>query len=244
MRSHFVWAAWTMASLAVAGCGGGASATSGGAASAPAVGNAAVSDKDCPPEFVVDDAEDDNNQVLVRAGRGGYWYTFVDKAGSTITPPSQSPFMMSPGGARGSQYASRMMGKMSASGQPLFAGMGLSFTDPKAAYDASAYSGVLFYAKVGAGSASVRLKVPDGNTDPAGKVCSECFNDFGADLTLTGEWQKYVVPFASMKQMDGWGAPHPAALDKSKLFGLQWQVTQPGANYDVWVDGVQFTGCP
>jgi hypothetical protein len=47
-----------------------------------------------------------------------------------------------------------------------------------------------------------------------------------------------------MKQMDGWGAPHPVSIDKSKLYGLQWQVTETGATYDVWVDNVQFTGCP
>jgi hypothetical protein len=209
------------------------------------MGAGPVSNKECPAAFSVDDAEDNNNQVLLRAGRSGYWYTFVDKAGSTISPPTQIAFLMSPGGAHGSRYAPRMMGKVFAAGQPLFAGMGFSFTDPKAAYDASAYTGVSFYAKVGAGStADVRLKVPDINTDPAGKVCSECFNDFGADLTLTGEWQNYAIAFASMKQMDGWGAPHPAAIDRSKLYGIQWQVTQPGASYDVWVDSVQFTGCP
>lgn len=234
-----------LATVMGAACGGAAPAPPNSPPSTPVVANFAISEKECASGFAIDDAEDNNNQVLLRGGRSGYWYTFVDKAGSTITPPSQITFLMSPGGARSSQYAARMMGKVSPAGQPLFAGMGFSFTDPKAAYDATAFSGVSFYARVGPGStASVRLKVPDANTDPVGKVCSECFNDFGADLTLTGEWQKYVAPFAAMKQMDGWGAPHPAAIDKSKLFGLQWQVTQPGASYDVWVDDVQFTGCP
>ena len=52
-----------------------------------------------------------------------------------------------PGGARDSKYAARMMGKVSAAGDPLFAGMGFSFTDPKGPYDASAYTGVSFYAQ-------------------------------------------------------------------------------------------------
>jgi endoglucanase len=236
--------ALTLATLTAPACGGGAATTST-AASAPTMASVTASDKECPPDFAIDDAEDNNNQVLLRGGRSGYWYTFVDKAGSTITPPSQITFLMSPGGAHGSLYAARMMGKVSPAGQPLFAGLGFSFTDPKAAYDASAFSGVSFYAKVGPGStANVRLKLPDANTDPAGKACSECFNDFGTDLTLTGDWQKYVAPFAAMKQMEGWGAPHPAAVDSAKLFGLQWQVTQAGASYDVWVDDVRFTGCP
>jgi len=221
-----------------------APAAAGGGA-APPPGPATVSDKDCPADYSIDDAEDGNNQVTKQKGRNGYWYTFLDKAGSTITPPIQTKFLMSPGGANGSTNAARMMGKMATTGDPLFAGMGFSLTDPKAPYDASAYTGVSFYAKVAKGATkSVRLKVPDLNTDPAGKVCTECFNDFGADLTLTEQWQKYAISFASMKQMEGWGSPHPASIDKSKIYGLQWQVTQPGAAYDVWIDGVQFTGCP
>jgi endoglucanase len=243
MRFELGWVAGAVF-LAAGACGGG-SASTGGAAGPPSPGPMTVPDKDCPQDFVVDDTEDNNNQVLIQKGRNGYWYTFVDKAGSTITPPSQGTFLMSPGGANGSQHAAHMMGKMAGSGAPLFAGMGFSFTDPKAPYDATAFTGVSFFAKVGPGSTvGVRLKVPDANTDPAGKVCTECFNDFGVDLTLTDQWKRYTVPFATMKQMEGWGAPHPASVDKSKLFGLQWQVTQTGVSYDVWVDNVQFTGCP
>jgi endoglucanase len=244
MRARLGWFACAVAALAVGACGGGNSST-GGAAGPPAPGPSVVPDKDCPRDFVIDDTEDNNNQVIIQKGRNGYWYTFVDKGGTTITPPSQSTFIMSAGGAGGSQHAAHMMGKVAGSGAPLFAGMGFSFSDPKGAYDASAFTGVAFYAKVGPGStANVRLKVPDVNTDPVGKVCTECFNDFGADLTLTSEWKRYTVPFATMKQMDGWGAPHPVNIDKSKLYGLQWQVTETRATYDVWVDNVQFTGCP
>ncbi len=152
---------------------------------------------------------------------------------------------MSAGGAKGSTRAARMIGKVSSAGDPLFAGMGFSLTDPKGLYDATEYTGVSFYAKVGPGSTkAVRLKVPDADTDPAGKKCTECFNDFGADLTLTEQWHKYTIPFATMKQMEGWGSPQPSAIDKSKLYGVQWQVAAQGANYDIWVDDVQFTGCP
>jgi endoglucanase len=123
--------------------------------------------------------------------------------------------------------------------------MGVNFIDPKAPYDASKYAGIAFWAKRGENSTpKVRLKVPDSNTDPDGGVCTECFNDFGADLTLTEQWKKYTVPFAAMKQMEGWGSPAPSSIDKSKLFGLQWQVVAQGVSYDVWVDDVQFTGCP
>ncbi len=53
--------------------------------------------------------------------------------------------------------------------------MGFSFANPKGPYDASAYTGVSFWAKLGSGSQkTLRLKVPDINTDPDGHVCTEC----------------------------------------------------------------------
>jgi endoglucanase len=215
------------------------------------VEGAAVSDKKCPADYTIDDAEDNNNQVVRQKGRAGYWYTYGDKLGSTITPPtgaSGGKFAMSAGGANGSKFAAHMSGQIASSGEPLYSGMGFSFTDPKAAYDAKAngYTGISFWAKIGSGSAAqVRLKVPDVATDPDGKVCTNaCFNDFGADLTLTETWTKYTIPFSTMTQMDGWGDPHPPAIDASKLYGVQFQVTTMGAQYDVWIDDLQFTGCP
>ena len=54
---------------------------------------------------------------------------------------------MSPGG-HDSKYGAHILGKVSANGDPLFAGMGFSFTDPKGPYDATKYTGVSFWAKV------------------------------------------------------------------------------------------------
>ena len=214
---------------------GGAAGGAGGGPSIP----------DCPKEFVIDDFQDGTNQVLVQEGRKGYWYTFVDKVGTTVSPPAGKKFIMSPGGANGAPYAARMIGKVSASGDPQYSGMGFSFTNPKGPYDASKYTGVAFWAKVGAGSQkAVRLKVPDINTDPDGKVCTECFNDFGVDLDLTEQWKRYTVTFDKMTQMEGWGSPQKDHIDKSKVFGMQWQVNKPGASYDIWVSDVSFTGCP
>jgi endoglucanase len=194
----------------------------------------------CSGDGVIDDGEDGNNQVLTAKGRGGYWYTFLDNAGSSISPLA-GQFSMAQGGG-GSTYAAHMTGKVG-TGQVVFAGMGFNFTEPKGPYDASAYKGVSFKAKKGAGTAAVRMKVPDGDTDPDGKVCSECFNDFGADLELTDAWTTYVFPFASMRQLAGWGSPHPAAIDPKKLYGIQFQVNSPGASFDIWVDDLKFTGC-
>ncbi|HEX7669371.1 MAG TPA: hypothetical protein VF395_07310 [Polyangiaceae bacterium] len=199
------------------------------------------------PDGLIDDGEDTNNQSVVQKGRGGYWYTFADKTGGTSVTPTAGDlggvFTMAAGGAQASAFSARMTGKIGA-GNVVFAGMGLNFTDPKGPYDASAYRAITFWAKRGEGTGKVRLKVPSPDTDPDGKVCTECFNDFGADLELTTEWAKYVVPFSAMKQMSGWGSPRPAAITPSKLYGVQFQVNAPGASFDVWVDDLQFTGCP
>ena len=122
--------------------------------------------------------------------------------------------------------------------------MGFNFLDPKGGYDASKYQGVSFWAKKGPGSTgSIRLKMPDAYTDPDGGNCSECFNDMGMDLTLTEEWQLYTIPFFALKQQQGWGRPRRTSVDDTQMYGLQFQVTEPGQPYDIWVDQIRFTGC-
>lgn len=221
--------------------GGGAEAAAGQNLEDTAEGKA------CGADGVVDDGEDNNNQVLAQKGRGGYWYTFADKGGTTITPTAGAAggtFSMSPGGANGSGFAARMNGKVSGTGT-VYAGVGFNFADPKAPFDVTAYKGISFWAKRGENSTgALRVKLPDVNTDQDGRTCTECFNDFGVDLELTTTWTKYTVIFGAAQQMPGWGAPRPGAVESSKMYGVQWQVNTPGAEYDIWIDDVQFTGCP
>jgi endoglucanase len=237
-RSTNALALWAVALLASTG---GAAGCLVPTAAAKASGPPAA--KECGPDGLVDDGEDGNNQTLPVARRGGYWYTFVDKAGSTVTPMAGEQggtFAMTEGGANGSKLAANFKGKIG-TGALVFSGLGLNFVDPKDKYDASAFTGVAFFAKRGDESTGkVRLKVPDGNTDPEGGVCSECFNDFGGDLNLTTEWRKYVFPFQTMAQMPGWGAPRKPHVKPATIYGLQWQVNTPGAAYDIWIDDVQF----
>ena len=230
-----------LALVAGSGCRKRISATSEDVKSSP-------EGKACPAsEGMISDGEANNNQVNPVKDRGGYWYTFVDKSGSTVTPTSGDQggtFTMAPGGANGTQFAAHMTGQLS-SGDTVYAGMGLNFQEPKGAYDATAYKGISFWAKKGPGSTGkLRLKVPDTNTDPDGKVCKECFNDFGMDLTLTDEWTQFVVPYIGMTQMKDWGSPRMPGVDSSRIYGLQFQVNEKGAAFDVWVDEIQFTGCP
>jgi endoglucanase len=197
----------------------------------------------CPPEAKIEDAEDNNNQANVQDGRNGYDYTFADPSGSTIEPAGGGQFSMTAGGANGSQYAMRMTGQI-ATAQTVYAAMGINMVDPKATYDASKYQGISFFAKKGPGSTSkVRVKISDKNTDQEGGVCVLCSNDFGMQLTLTEEWQKFIVPFGSLRQEASWGNPRPRALSADAIFAIQFAVNDKGKSYDVWVDDVAFTGC-
>ena len=161
--------------------------------------------------------------------RGGYWYTFRDKKGTTIEPiagEDGGTFAMSEGG-HGSQFAARYHGKIG-TGAPLFGGMGMNFVDPKAPYDASKYAGISFWAKKG--RELDRQGPPEGagrEHRSRGRLCTECFNDFGADLVLTTEWKLYIFPWKSMKQMPGWGAPAQAAHHAGKLYGIQYPGQRP-----------------
>ncbi len=192
-------------------------------------------------DCAIDDVADANDQILLRDGRSGYWYSFVDAVGTTISPPAGRKFIQSPGGAGGLPYAARMLGKVTGYRGPQFAGMGFNFTSPRRAYDASKYRGVSFYAKVGGSSQTrVLFSMPDVDTDPQGDVCTICSNDFGVVLDLSDQWQRFAVDFAKMHQQVGWGAPEKDQIDPAKVYGLQWQVRQPAASYDVWVSDVRF----
>jgi endoglucanase len=235
LRTERVWLVGAVALLAVAGCR--VNPTD------PSLANTAAG-KACPPEGNVEDAEDNNNQVIVQDGRAGYVYTYSDPEGSTITPVGGSQFSMSPGGANGSQYALRMNGQL-ASADVVYAAMGMNFADPKGPYDASKYQGLSFFAKKGPGSTSkVRVKLPDKNTDPDGGVCGACSNDFGMSITVTEEWQRFIVPFGSLRQESGWGNPRPRSVAVDALFAVQFAVNEKGKPFDIWVDDVAFTGCP
>ncbi len=204
----------------------------------------------CPPATgMIADGNDNNNQVNITDGRGGYWYTFVDDGGDTqVTPEAGArggTFQMSPGGANGTPFAARMQGTVGTAAEYPGAGMGMNFLDPKGFYDASKYKGISFFAKVGPGhgAGKVRLKVADVNTDPEGGVCSDCYNDFGESLTLSTEWQQFWIPFDRMRQEKGWGKPRKSSIDPTQLSAIQFQVKEAGKPFDVWVDEIQFTGC-
>ncbi|MEO5768579.1 MAG: hypothetical protein ABIS92_09545 [Polyangia bacterium] len=219
--------------VAAAGC------VAPGAQTSNAAGGAL---KECGPEGAIDDFEDNNNQNNVVDGRGGYWYTYVDKVGSTVWPEAGEvggTFTPSEPGYN-SKFSGEVKGKLGTAAI-VFGALGMNFVDPKGVYDASKYAGITFFAKRAPNSTGkVRLKVPDVSTDKDAGICGECFNDFGMDLNLTEQWQRFTFPFRDMRQMEGWGSPRKAHIDPSKLFGMQWQSQVQGADYDFSIDNVAF----
>jgi endoglucanase len=192
-----------------------------------------------PPcrDGLLDDLEDGDGQAAKVNGRDGYWFTFADTEGSTIEPRGE--YKPAAGGANGSKFAGHASGKMAPKGVSLYAGVGFALTNPKTPYDFKAAKGIQFWAK---GPGRVRFKTPDINTTPEGDRCSDCYNDFGVDITLQDSWQRYTVPFEKMAQQPGWGDRAPA-VDSHHVFAVQWQFSTPNAAYDLWFDDIRLVGC-
>lgn len=194
------------------------------------------------PASLIEDAENGDSQIVVHDGRDGYVYTFVDPDSDLTQGAAPPTKMVVPilGGAQGSGCAWNLRGKLAAE-DSAFVGLGMNMSHPKAAYDASRYAGVTFFARRSPGtSARVRVHFPDWNTDPDGAICRDCFNDFGAEITVTEQWTQYTLRFESLEQLPGWGTPRPQRIDSSRLFGIQFRVVDRDAPFDIWIDDLAF----
>jgi endoglucanase len=230
-------------SILVGGCLSAGSLTSGCITSGPGEYGVSAEVRDLDyklcPDGLIDDGEDNDSQINTIGERGGYWYSNKDEYGSTIEPVGD--FKMAEGGAEGSKYAARMKGTMAAGGPNIYpyVSIGFNLSNPKAPYDVGKAQGIQFWAK---GSGKVRFKTPDVMTDPAGEICTNCYNDFGVDIFFDDDWQRYTVPFAKMEQQPGWGDRAPRVA-KDRLFAVAWQFGTASKDYDIWVDNIALVGC-
>ncbi|WP_441292493.1 hypothetical protein ACSRUE_20760 [Sorangium sp. KYC3313] len=196
---------------------------------------------------MIDDMEDNDNAILAKGGRVGDWYTFNDGSeGATQTPPpdpagtGEEPFTMTalePARSR-STYAARSWGE---GFETWGAGFGFDLNSPegvKASYDASAYTGITFWAKLGPGSGtSVTVTISDPGTDSSGG-CTEC-DQWQKALPVTEEWQQFTIPFADLKQ-GGWGDPAGTEqIDATKLYAIQFQIGI-APKFDLYIDDLGF----
>jgi hypothetical protein len=114
--------------------------------------------------------------------------------------------------------------------------------------DASAYEGIVLWARKGPGSASgMRIQVSDPRTDDSNQACvcnpftnendtSDGCDKFGTYINVDDTWRAYFVPFAGMQQ-GGWGLPSPE-LDTSGLFSVTVQLGR--GEWDVWLDDIGY----
>ena len=195
----------------------------------------------CRHDLVIEDGADADPQHQL----GGYWFSYADNSGSSVHPPPATlggVFSLEARRAEDPAFVARMFGVVGNS-EPHFVGMGFNFSDPREPFDASAYRGFAFLAKGGAGATTnVRVSVLDGNTDPQGELCDECYNAFGFDLELTPEWRPYTLYFAQATQEAGWGKPRPESIDPQSLYAVQFQVTRLGS-FEVSITALSFLRC-
>ncbi|MDI1475604.1 carbohydrate binding domain-containing protein [Polyangium sp. y55x31] len=192
---------------------------------------------------IIDDMEDQNGSIFPNAGMLGAWYTYNDEtAGATQTPIVGDPFEMtalSP--ARGSStYAANTKGNGFTTWG---AGFGFDLNNDgvtKKAYNASQFAGIHFWAKVGAGSSgAVRFNVGDSQTTPEAGNCGDtCSDDFGANVTLTTDWQEFKFAFAELKTVN-WSKQNLTAIKKDALYYVHFQASQ-NATFDIWIDDISF----
>jgi len=235
------------ASGGVSASGGAASSTGGSGGGATAAGGTAGSGSGGASSLkteMIDDLEDGDGRILQMSGRQGPWHTFNSgdsggsqmPAGPTLTPVS--------GGANGSMLAVHFSGKGYA-----FAGVGFDLNNADAApesaqskaYDASAWTGVVFMAKGGTSdSAKLRVEIPMRDfvpTDRGGTCTGSCWNVHGFQMpnALGSNWQEVKVPFSTLVREDGSKTP---AFDAKQVMSISFK--HHDEPFDFWIDDVRF----
>lgn len=199
------------------------------------------------PALLIDDMEDGNPAIAAVGERNGNWWLATDMTDGTITPAGDqdAPPERIPGGRCGSKYAMRVTGEgFKTWGASLVVNFRVNpGLEP---IDASAYRGVMMWARKGESNASpVRVQFQDGNTYPEGGVCNAdptapdgCFSGYGTSLLpLSEEWQLYKLEFSRMGQLD-FGL-RGDGLDLSRLYAFEIGVVQETV-FDYWIDDIWF----
>jgi hypothetical protein len=194
-----------------------------------------------PNEDLIDNMDHGTSSILPNPNRRGNWTDFHDASSAPMFPVPNSTFTMTYTGDVCRQYAAYVYGgPFSISGANFGFGLG-------APYDASAYKGFSFWAKMDGGTGPyLRVAFPDKDTDPTAGICSanatvpsqQCWDHFGGRVTLSTVWTKYVILFSGLTQ-DGWGY-HAAAFDPTTLFSVTFEIPA-NAIFGIWVDDVAFT---
>jgi hypothetical protein len=232
----------------------GAGGMSGGALTSCPVPPAAGTIADLLIDNLEPDVADASGNALPHVGnRTGFWYTYGDALGSTIIPapdPSgASPLKPGMTNCHGGSMGCVLISGMTAMADELamkypYAGVGFDFSNAKkpCVYNASAYSGIKFWAR---GDVPITIKLnttatatPDGGGTCTGTMCNGGFSPAGVDVILTTEWQQIDINFA-MAAPPTWAAELALHPDKASLLSLQVQIP-PGQAFSVALDDITF----
>lgn len=201
---------------------------------------------------LVDDMEDNDAGILPSGGRNGYWYTGADTtANAVLTPPANKFAMTALSVGDRSDFAASVKAENFADWG---SDIGFNFVEKNAlpqAYDASAYCGVRFWGKAAA-PVSLRFRVPDVNTHPAGGVCkisgaanTLCYDHFSSAVQFGKTWMQYTFKFADLTQVGSGYHPADNKLAVKSLYAVEWAL--PGGTpktYQIWIDDVELVKCP
>jgi hypothetical protein len=201
---------------------------------------------------VVDDMEDGDQQIVVAAGRNGYWYVGNDgTVGGTQEPPVNAfaMFELVAGERPNSSYAAHTKVDGFKSWGSV---IGFNFNEQLGtvkAYDASAFCGVSFWAKAAAAT-TLRFRLPDSDTHPVGAVCVDggpagqaCYDHFSTSAALTPDWKQFTVTFAELTQIGTGYHPADMKLKADQLYGLEWALPGAAKTFEIWIDDVELLKC-
>ncbi len=199
---------------------------------------------------LIDDFEDGDGVVIPMHGRNGPWYTFSDATvGGKLSP---SPFVVTALGTNAHDDSTAGVHLTATGFTDWGAGVGADLVNmaaKKVAYDVSAYKGIHFYAKIGAGaSAALKLLVTTTYSDPSGGICSDampytvpskrCSDHLYFPKTIKTTWATYDVLFSDLIQQ-GFGLPQ-TTLDPKSVYSIQFTMPAKLAAVDLWLDDVSF----
>jgi hypothetical protein len=197
------------------------------------------------PEYMIDDFEDGDIQVMRNQGRTGIWHLDNDGSSNAEQTP-EGGFIPVKGGPEGSKYCAHTTGY---GFTEWGAELNVNLNTPDTAgiteiiympYDASQFTGIVFDAK---GACRVRVNFTTVPIVPTyyGGTCSnekDCFDAHGKMFTLQhpDQWRRYVCSFSEIEQ-NGWG--FQCQFDPAKILALQFHFPK-GDTFDFSVDNVSF----
>ncbi|WP_437671130.1 hypothetical protein [Sorangium sp. So ce131] len=191
----------------------------------------------------IDDMEDGNIDIPEGEPtnpRLGFWYTFHDEAAGVQEPLIDDdlvvPLALPREGSAMAVHTSADDGFTEWG-----AGVGVLLRDGEY-YDASAYSGITFWAYAEEDSSrALVVSFIDRQTDGEGGECGgemqpPCYDHFHREVVLTPSWKHYKIPIACLRQ-DGYGEFPALRVTELRSFDFLYP---RGKAFNIWIDDIAF----